>query len=247
MTNAVRFLGPPHIGALVLTVCIPIVLVWVVRKAHSPKMERTIRYGLAAVLLTNEIAHWGYRLLTVPEFGEILRKYLSIHICGVTVFAVTFALFFRHQILYEIAYFWGLVGALNAVLTPQIEFDYPHYRFFQYFIAHSGIVIGIVFATLGLGMRPSFRAIFRAFLILNVYAALIALVNLLLGSNYMFLCEPPDTASPFFFAPWPWYILILEAVTLLFFFVVYTPFFVTARFKFRRQGVEDVGENRIGA
>jgi len=41
--------------------------------------------------------------------------------------------------LYEIAYFWGLVGTFNAILTPELEVGYPAYRFFQYFSATAAL------------------------------------------------------------------------------------------------------------
>ena len=49
-------------------------------------------------------------------------------------------------------------------------------------------------------------------------------VNLMLGSNYMFLCQPPVTKSPFFFLPWPWYLLFLDGVALVLFYVLFMPF-----------------------
>lgn len=134
------------------------------------------------------------------------------------------------QKTYEIAYFWGLVGSSNAVITPALESGFPQYRFFQYFIAHSGIVAGVLFATWGLRMRPTLGGLFRAFLCLHLLAVVVAVVNALSGSNYMFLCEPPQgTASPFLFAPWPWYIPILDAIALAMFFAVLSPFLVTRR------------------
>ncbi len=231
-----QFLGIPHIVAMILTVAIPVVLAVLVRKVNAPKVTRAVCYFLGATLLTNDVVHWVYRIATVG-FHVFLQKHLPLHICGLAVFATSFALFRRNQVLYETAYFWGLVGTLNAILTPGgLEVDFPKYRFFQYFIAHSGIVIGILFATFGLKMRPTFRSLFRSFLILNLYMIVVAGINLLLTSNYMFICEPPpDTSSPFFFAPWPWYILILDGVALIFFFVTYSPFLIGDWRKQRRR------------
>ena len=69
----------------------------------------------------------------------------------------------------------------------------------------------------------------RAFLYLNALAAGVALVNLLLDSNYMYLCEPPETASPFIFLPWPWYLLWLELVGFGFFALLYLPVHLARR------------------
>ena len=68
----------------------------------------------------------------------------------------------------------------------------------------------------------------RAFGYLAVFAAFVGAVNLLLGSNFMWLSgAPPDTVSPFFMAPWPWYLPILAVAGLAMFFVVLSPFLVS--------------------
>ena len=42
----------------------------------------------------------------------------------------------------------------------------------------------------------------------------------------MFLMEPPVTQSPFFFAPWPWYIPVLDAFALFLFVLLLLPFVI---------------------
>ncbi len=225
-TSEFQFLGIPHIVVLVLTVTLPIALSVLVRKADSSVVTNGVCYLLGAILIVNEVGNWVYRMATVQSFSVFLQRHLPLHICGVALFVIVLALLCRNQILYEIGYFWGLVGTLNAVLTPQLEVGFPHYRFFQYFIVHGGIVVSVLFATWGLRMRPTFKSLLRSFLLANFYMVVMVGVNLLLKSNYMFICDPPHTKSPFFFAPWPWYIPILDGVALVLFFVVYSPFLI---------------------
>ena len=225
-TSEFQFLGVPHIVALALTITLPIALSVLVRKVDSSVLTNAVRYLLAGILIINEIGGWIYRAATVQSFSVFVQSYLPLHICGVALFVVVFALLRQNQILYEIGYFWGIVGTLNAVITPQLGVGFPHYRFFQYFIVHGGIVVSVLFATWGLRMRPTLKGLLRSFLLANLYMVVIAGVNLLLKSNYMFICEPPYTKSPFFFAPWPWYIPILDGVALVLFFVVYSPFLI---------------------
>ena len=225
-TSEFQFLGVSHIVVLVLIIALPVALSVLVRKADSSVITNAVCYLLGGTLIVNEVGLWAYRMATVQSFGEFLQKHLPLHICGVALFVVVFTLFRRNQTLYEIAYFWGIVGTLNAVLTPQLEVGFPHYRFFQYFIVHGGIVVSVLFATWGLKMRPTLKGLLRSFLLVNLYMVVIAGLNLLLKSNYMFICEPPDTKSPFFFAPWPWYIPILDGMALVLFFIVYSPFLI---------------------
>ena len=236
-----QFLSIHHIIVLILTIVIPLVLSALVRRADSPKITRAVRYLLGALILGNEFGHWGYRLIR-GESHLFLQNYLPLHICGLSTFATAAALLFRVQILYEFAYFWGLVGSFNAILTPQLEVGFPQYRAFQYFVAHGGIVAGVLFSTLGMQMRPTLKSLFRAFLVINLLAVVIGGVNQLMSANYMFLCAPPKTKFPVFnpesplSVPWPWYIPILDGLALVLFFVVYSPFLIS---DWRKRNVGD--------
>lgn len=225
----------PHLIAIGLTLAVPILLAAIARR----RAAATIGYLLAGVLLTNEVTSWCYLFVTV-DFELFVEKHLPLHACGIAVLATSATLVFRNQRAYEIAYFWGLVGSSNAVITPSLgDGDgFPSYRFFQYFIAHSGIVAGVLYATLGLRMRPTLSGLFRAFLYVNLFALGVGVFNVAMESNYMFLCEPPRTASPFFFAPHPWYIPILDLVALGMFFTVFSPFLVSTWWSSRRQPIQ---------
>ncbi|MCY4603731.1 MAG: TIGR02206 family membrane protein [Gemmatimonadetes bacterium] len=223
-----EFLGPSHIAAMGATLALPILLTIVVKRLNSAKATQAICGAFAGVLLLNEILPWGQRLAIVGAY-DFVRWYLPLHVCSITVFAVAAALLFRWQTAYEIAYFWGLAGATNAVVTPPLIADYPAYRFFQYFVAHGGIVAGALFATWGLDMRPTSKSVIRVFVLLNLLAIVAFGVNWALGSNYMFLSRPPVTQSPFFFAPWPWYIPILDGVALVLFYLLLLPFKIGRR------------------
>ena len=223
MSNFQTF-STPHLIVMGLTLAVPILLAAIARR----RAAAMIGYVLAGVILINEAASLCYRFadFDLPDF---IRNDLPLHFCGIAVFATAGTLIFRNERAYEIAYFWGLVGTLNAVITPSLGDGegFPSYRFFQYFLAHSGIVAGVLYAALGLRLRPTLRGLFRAFICANLFAVAVGAFNVVMDSNYMFLCEPPITASPFFFAPWPWYIPILDIVALGMFFAVFSPFLVS--------------------
>ena len=155
-----------------------------------------------------------------------------------------FALCRRSQVAYEIAYFWGIVGTLNALLTPDIVWPFPSYGFIGYFTSHCGVLWAVLYATWALGLRPTWRSMWRAFLWIHITAAGLALVNLALGgrpnleegANYAFLCSPPMADTPFIIGDWPWYLLILEGVALGLFVLAYLPFYLSDKIRRRRTG-----------
>lgn len=226
-----QLFGPAHIAAMVLMVAIAAAMTVVARRSDSPRVTRGLCIGLAVVLLANQSVGWVYRYLT--EGGEVfVREHLPLHVCGMTILLSAAMLLFRKRWTFELVYFWGLAGATNAMVTPELSEGFPHYLFLQYFVSHGAIVVAALFATLGLGMRPTFRSLVRAFVVLNVMAAVLTPVNLVLDSNYMYLCTVPDTASPFIFLPWPWYLLKLEVAAAVFFGLLYLPVYLEKR----RQG-----------
>ncbi|MDO9348014.1 MAG: YwaF family protein [Anaerolineales bacterium] len=55
--------------------------------------------------------------------------------------------------------------------------------------------------------------------------ALVFVVNLLIGSNYLFIAHKPPTASLLDLLPeWPWYIAWVEVIGILICLILYLPF-----------------------
>ena len=217
-----QLFGTPHIVAMVAMLAVPVALSAAVRRADSERVTRVVCVVFAAVMLVNQVVYWGFRFVTEGA-GTFVREYLPLHVCGMTVLLSAATLIWRRRWTYELLYFWGLAGASNAMVTPELTEGFPDYVFFQYFISHGGIVAAALFMTWGLGMRPTFKSLVRAFVAMNAMAAVMACVNLLLDSNYMYLCEAPVTASPLLFLPWPWYVGWLDVLALVFFIVLYLP------------------------
>ena len=231
---AFRTFGTPHLVAVALTLAVSFGLALAARVANRRTLTMPIARSLAGVLLLNETAYWCWRICEVG-LAEFLARHLPLHVCGVAVFATAAALVLRSQRAFEIAYFWGLASASNAVLTPgELQAGFPQYQFLQYFVSHAGIVAGALYCALALKMRPTLAGLVRAFAVLNCFAAGVAGLNAVGGSNYMYLCRPPSgTVSPFFFAPWPWYIPVLEVVALGLFFALYSPYLLTGLLRSR--------------
>jgi hypothetical integral membrane protein (TIGR02206 family) len=151
---------------------------------------------------------------------------LPLHLCSVLVWTTALMLFSENYRIYEFIYLMGIGGAIQAVFTPDIgQYGFPHFRFFQTFLSHGGIITAAVFMTVIQGLRPHWRSIGRVFVVMNVYMVLVFMINSILGSNYLFIMRPPDTPSLIdALGPWPWYILSLEGIGLLTSVILYLPF-----------------------
>ncbi len=178
---------------------------------------------MAAALIVNEAAWHIWNLAT----GQwTIQTMLPLHLCSVFVYLSAYMLIKRNYRIYEFAYFLGIGGAAQAILTPDLGlYAFPHFRYFQTFISHGLIVSAPIYMTLVEGFRPTWRSYGRVLLWSNAYMLFVGTVNALIGSNYMFIAHKPVTASLIdMLGPWPWYILSLEAIGFALFLLLYLPF-----------------------
>ena len=195
------------------------------------RSKRTVRSlaWLIAVVLVTEWAVYIVVSLSAKDWTSFYQKSLPLHICGAGIFLTAWVLITGRQRSFEIAYFWGIGGTLQAILTPDLELAYPSYWFFTYFITHGVIVVGVLYAAVAMKLRLQRGALWRGFIATNLFMIVVGLADWLLGANYMFLRHAPRGDSPFFFLPWPWYILFIEVAGLAVGAALSLPFWMTDR------------------
>jgi hypothetical integral membrane protein (TIGR02206 family) len=222
--------GVSHLVALALTILLAVALPLVVKRAGWERLVVTTAGVIAAALLANEASRCIY-IVTFRDWDTFVELYLPLHFCGLATYLTAFTLIARRQIPYEIAYYWGLSGAALAILTPAIEEGFPSFEFMTFFVGHSGIVVGVCFATFAIGMRPRFVGVWITVAVSVCVSIVIGMINQLLGSNYMFTHAAPVSASPLFFLSWPWYIPFIALVAITLFHLLWLPWGIWQRIR----------------
>lgn len=197
-------------------------MIWFARTGEQT-IKRRLAIALALVLLLAEIG-WHIWAITYGEWT--LENGLPLHLCSMLMWITVIALFWQKRALYPLVYFLGIAGSVQGVLTPDSDlFGFPHFRFLQTMVAHGGLVIAGFWVVFVENYRPDVRSIVRVFVGLNIYAAIVYPINLVLGSNYLYVVAKPDTASLLdVFPAWPWYILVLEVLAIGLCAILYLPF-----------------------
>lgn len=216
--------GTGHLIALAIILLLCLAFIPLQRRLNE-KQKKNIRYMLAGILFVNEIswhlwaAYWG--LWTVQVM-------LPLHMCSVMVWSSLYMLLTKNYGVYEVAYFLGIGGAMQALLTPDANmYGFPHFRAFNTFIAHGLLVAIPIYMTLVEGYRPTLQSFKRVFIWTNIYVAIVFFINLAIGSNYLFIAHKPEFPTLLdVLAPWPWYILQLEVIAFAILFVLYLPFLI---------------------
>jgi len=230
-----------HLAALGSILFIILLLV-LSRKKMMNKNKENIRDTIAAILIVNEIAWhlWAYFYDTWT-----LQKMLPLHVCSILVWLSALMLINKSYRIYEFAYFLGIGGALQSVLTPDAGiYGFPHFRFFQTFISHGLIIIAAIYMTVIEKMRPTWKSIIRVFAFSNIYMVIVFGINTYLGSNYLYVNHKPPTASILDLLPeWPIYILYIEGIGIVTMLLLYLPFFINDWIENRK--LKEAGTERI--
>ncbi|MFL6584619.1 MAG: TIGR02206 family membrane protein [Chthoniobacterales bacterium] len=246
-TPTFEFLGPAHLTAIMATAVVPFALSPLGRR--SARVDGAIRITLAVILTLNFI---GYGVRASLSGAVQWQQTLPFQLCDWTMILVIAALLYigrpssaspdgpdrtvRGHRLVEVAYFWGIGGSLQAVITPNLSFGYPDYRFFTFFIDHCGIVIAICYLMLTRRVRPYPMSIWRTWMWSMVYLAITLVIDQLTGVNYGFLLHKPEAFSilSYLSDSRAVYILQLNLLALMFFAVLYAPFAIHDCIRSRR-------------
>ncbi len=234
----------PHLIALaILTVaCLAIVFL---RKVilKSEKRTRNLRLTIAWALIIQQTAFYLWKI-SANEFT--LDQILPLNLCSIAIFLAIYILLSQNNRFYPLLYYIGMCGALQALLTPSMDgYNYPHFRFFQFFTGHNLIIIAIIFMAFVMQYKVDLKDTVVAFFQLQVVALMAGLANVFTGGNYMFLARKPDSTSLFsIMADWPFYIVQLEVIVVILMLLLSIPYMIHLKKDFvKKSKLKSISQN----
>ena len=167
-----------------------------------------------------------FHLYKIGQGGYSLQTDLPLFLCSFMALFIFIFTLTRRFLLFEILFFWTIVGTSQGVITPDIEVGFPSYDYVRYWIVHLGLLTIIAYAIVVLKMRPKFKSVFKSFVVLQVYVLIIMVINYLLDANYSYLNNKPLSGSVLdLLGDWPNYVIVVQLALLPLFLLIYLPFF----------------------
>jgi hypothetical integral membrane protein (TIGR02206 family) len=210
-------------------------LVVLIGRHLTEKQRRWVVIFLAFLTLGQELA------------DDLLRAYngvwfawsaLPFHLCSLALFMGVWAILTKKQLVFEVAYYWSLAAATQALLTPDnTRWLMGEIDVFWNFLSHGLVILNVLWLVFVEGMKVRRGSWLSVWIISNITMIPIAVINLIIGppANYFFICRRPGGASPFLWGDWPWYILGFEVMGLIIFFLIYIPMLVARKRREARQ------------
>jgi hypothetical integral membrane protein (TIGR02206 family) len=211
-----------HLGAIIVSILLIIFIPLFAKKYLSPKGQDILGKTIGWIIFSNVFIWMGIEIAAGTfEWG----KHLPLQLCRFSNVLIPLVMTYRKEKYFDVLYCWAFSGILQATITPDLQHEFPHFMFFRYFIGHPAVILAIVYAISVYGMKPSKKTISNGMIGLNIFFVSVAIINIVLGSNYFFLCAKPLTRSVLdSFGPWPWYLVVCEVLFLVNFTLSYLPF-----------------------
>ncbi len=210
-----------HLVPLALLAVVAAALCTAARRAPG-RWTGVVATMVAAGIVITELS-WQPYVLANHTWSAALS--LPVQLCDVGGFVAAAALVWRQAVLVEVAYFWGLGGTVQALLTPDLRDHFPAFPYLQFYATHDLVVLAALFLVIGLRLQPRAGAVRRVFLITLAFAAVMGLLDLGTGGNYLYLRQVPTQGSLLsVMGPWPWYIAVGALLTLIVLTVLDAPF-----------------------
>lgn len=199
----------------------------------NPKHQKIFRLTLGISLVVMEAT---YKIWVITESGFVFKDVIPLGLCALTARLTMIALIFNLDKLSRLILPWAFVGAVLSLIVVEVDFAFPHFRFFHYFYVHLGFLIGNLYFLITSDNKLKYKDILNSTYVLSIVSVFILIFNFIFISNHMFLNRLPD-AFDFLNDLLPWYVntLGLVAIIFLLFNLFYGIYLIFGHFNKNRQ------------
>ena len=196
------------------------------RSLDRKDQERLIHW--IAILISMTVVSFHVYKISLGNYN--IKTDLPLYLCSLLGLIIPVFTFYKKKWMFEILLFWIIAGTTQAIITPDIPIGFPSFEFFRYWIVHLGLVILILYFVIVLNHKPSLKSVFKSFLALQVYVAMMVFVNYVLDANYFYLNQKPESATLLdHFGDWPYYIVVSQLILIPYFLLIYLPFHLSKK------------------
>ena len=170
-------------------------------------------FAILVYLITN--------IYTILIDDWTVRDFLPLHLCNISYFICILVLLNKKKWMYEWTLLLALPSALNAIMTPELIWGSSKWHIFEYYFMHGSLILVPLYLMFVMNYKLRLLSWWKTFLRAQIVIIIVFLINLMLGSNYMFLLSKPLVNNPLIFGDWPFYILSVQLIGLLHIVVIY--------------------------
>lgn len=224
-TYTIEVLSDEWIRNSFISLVVILAFLWIGKRSSNEfnlKFAKSIAVLLALIFITENLRY-------VIGGNWKLVDNLPLQLCSISRILCVLVLFIpKRQFVFELLFFFGIVGGIQSIFTPQINhYDGGLFHYFEYYFSHTVIIAIPVFMYFYMGFKITAKSWYKSFITLNILMLIIMPLNYYLGANYMYLNDKPLVNNPFIIGDWPYYLIVLEFVAAGLFYITYRLFLLS--------------------
>ena len=153
--------------------------------------RRRFRYIMAALIVADEL----FKVVCLIICDRYNLNYLPLHLCSINIVLIAIHALKPSKTLDHFLYTVGIPTAIAALLLPTwTKLPVLNFSHLHSFTVHILLAIYPLALTVGGDIRPRLREVWKCLVLLVGLAVPVYLINLWLGTNYMFLMKHDNIA-----------------------------------------------------
>jgi hypothetical integral membrane protein (TIGR02206 family) len=214
-----KIFGATHLAVLGLLL-IGVLYIWFILPKLSSSFQNLNRNIILVGLVLQFILFHAWHLY----FHDYdITRFLPFHLCTISVVLLVYTLAFNNKFINKLVLFWSPVSALLAIVLPDMSAseNFPSFRFMEFFGSHVLIIWAVVFIFRIQKVTVDFKDYLFSEMTLLASLPFVYILNLLIGSNYMYLMRKTNGGQMDFLPKEPWHIVGASALLIGVFFLEY--------------------------
>ncbi|HBD94918.1 MAG: hypothetical protein A2015_07630 [Spirochaetes bacterium GWF1_31_7] len=221
-----KIFSKSHVMALILIFISILVVILMLRKYKNHiKLNYYFRIIISILLLTQELLfqiwHLKIKLWSI-------KHSLPLNLCSVVLLLSAILILTKNKKIFNMVYYIGTASVFFALLFPYNlvgYYEFPHFRFFHFFLSHSLVLFVILYMIFVENYIPTFWYMLKTYLICFLYSLFIFMINIEIKANYLFLGDFSFNKRILnVISDWPLYLFELYFKIFFIFFILYVPF-----------------------
>ena len=222
--------GTYHLVTLAVILCVAIFFPRTYRDKPVSQQENIAKILGISIIALELVKPFIWHSMDYPWI-----RLVPIHMCSLSGFFIGIFLLTKKRLFFEIAFFWGIGGGINALITPDVTLTFPDPKYVLFFLGHGLLIVNIGYACIALSNRPTIKSVKNGIFFSLAVLPVIYIINLLLGppANYWYLGAKPTEGQSImdFFPDPPLHIPLLIIIGAFLFLLIYSPYWVYDKFK----------------
>lgn len=214
---------------LLLLIGFTVLFIWFIRysRSKSEPVQQKMLLGIAIIISVLQLAKIPLNLYS-GTFD--VTKDIPLHMCNFLPLIMVWVFATKNRTLWATVFFWIILGVSQANFTPSVEFSLFHNDAIRYWMVHLNLVLLGLYPAIVWKWELELKDVARTFIALNLVAIVIYFANQVLSSNYLYVMgKPPGTTFFSLLPEWPIYILVLEAIIVVWSLMIWGVFKVVKK------------------